>query len=102
MYRDDFTHSRKILKLPQNHLIKNLTFPKQNKVDITLADIRKIHYEINTYMKGSENSLEILPQPLSTKSVHITVSKSNPKHLEIINKFNKFNKFNKALWTKSS
>lgn len=89
IYRDDFTHARKILKLPQNHLIQNLIFLKQRKVDITLGDIRKIHYEINTYMKGSENNLEILPQALSTKSVHIAVSKSNPKHLEIINKFNK-------------
>jgi polar amino acid transport system substrate-binding protein len=89
IYRDDFTHARKILKLPQNHLIQNLIFLNQNKVDMTLADTRKIHYEINTYMKGSENNLEILPQPLSIKGVHIAVSKSHPKHLEIINKFNK-------------
>ncbi|NOQ17228.1 MAG: transporter substrate-binding domain-containing protein [Methyloprofundus sp.] len=88
VYREDFTHARRILKLPQNHLIQNLIFLNQNKVDITLGDIRKIHYEIDTYMKGSKNSLEILAQPLSTKSVHIAVSKSNPKHLEIINKFN--------------
>ena len=88
VYQDDFTHSRKILKLPQNHLIQNLIFLKQNKVDITLADIRKIHYEINTYMKGSESTLEVLPQTLSIKSVHIAVSRSNPKHAEIISQFN--------------
>ncbi|MDC9729342.1 MAG: transporter substrate-binding domain-containing protein [Methyloprofundus sp.] len=87
-YRDDFSHSRKILKLPQNHLIQNLIFLKQSKVDLTLGDIRKIDYEINTFMKGSKETLEVLPQPLSTKSVHIAVSKSNPKHAEIISQFN--------------
>lgn len=88
IYRDDFNRSRKILKLPQNHLIQNLIFLNQSKVDITLGDIRKIHYEINTYMKGSESSFEILPQALSIRSVHIAVSKSHPKHTEIIEQFN--------------
>jgi len=87
IYRDDFNQSRKILKLPQNHLIQNLIFLNENKVDITLGDIRKINYEIDTYMRSNDN-LQILPQTLATKSVHIAVSRSNPKHTEIINAFN--------------
>jgi len=87
VYRDDFNKSRKILKLPQNHLIQNLIFLNESKVDITLGDIRKINYEINTYMHSTDN-LQILPQALATKSVHIAVSRSNPNHTEIINTFN--------------
>jgi len=86
-YRDDFNQSRKILKLPQNHLIQNLIFLNESKVDITLGDIRKIHYEINSYMRSNTN-LRILPQALAKKGVHIAVSRSNPKHIEIINSFN--------------
>jgi len=86
-YRDDFNQSRKILKLPQNHLIQNLIFLNERKVDITLGDIRKINYEINSYMRSNTN-LQILPQALAKKGVHIAVSRSNPKHIEIINSFN--------------
>ncbi len=88
-YRDDFTKSRNIIKLQQNHLIQNLLFLTQENIDMTLGDIRKIHYEINKYMKSNIKKLEILPQALSKRGTHIAVSKSNPAHAEIIVKFNK-------------
>jgi len=87
VYRGDFNQSRKILKLPQNHLIQNLIFLNENKIDITLGDMRKINYEINTYMRSNDN-LQILPLALAIKSVHIAVSRSNPSHTDIINAFN--------------
>jgi len=88
-YRDDFTKSRKIIKMQQNHLIQNLLFLTQENIDMTLGDVRKIRYEINKYMKSSMKDMEILPQTLSKRGTHIAVSKSNPAHAEIIVKFNK-------------
>ena len=88
-YRDDFTESRKIIKLQQNYLIQNLLFLTQENIDMTLGDIRKIRYEINKYMKSSVKKLEILPQALIKRGAHIAVSKANPDHTEIIVKFNK-------------
>jgi len=88
-YRDDFTKSRKIIKMQQNHLIQNLLFLTQENIDMTLGDVRKIRYEINKYMKSSMTKLEILPQALIKRGAHIAVSKSNPDHIEIIDKFNK-------------
>lgn len=87
-YRGDFTQSKLIIKLQQNHLIQNLLFLTQDRIDMTLGDIRKIRFEINKYMKNSMKKLEFLPQALSIRGVHIAVSKSNPKHAEIISKFN--------------
>ena len=87
-YRDDFTKSRKIIKMQQNHLIQNLLFLTQENIDMTLGDVRKIRYEINKYMKSSMTKLEILPQALIKRGAHIAVSKSNPDHIEIIGKFN--------------
>jgi len=88
-YRDDFTRSRNIIKLQQNHLIQNLLFLTQENIDMTLGDVRKIRYEINKYMKSSMTELEVLPQALNKRGVHIAVSKINPAHTEIIAKFNK-------------
>ncbi|NOR71863.1 MAG: transporter substrate-binding domain-containing protein [Methylomarinum sp.] len=88
-YRDDFTESRKIIKLQQNYLIQNLLFLTQENIDMTLGDIRKIRYEVNTHMKSSVKKLEILPQALIKRGAHIAVSKANPDHAEIIVKFNK-------------
>lgn len=88
-YREDFINSKNIIKLPQNHLIQNLLFLTQNRIDMTLGDIRKVRFEINKYMKSSMKKLEFLPKALVTKGVHIAVSKSNPRHAEIITNFNK-------------
>ncbi len=88
-YREDFNNSRTIIKLPQNHLIQNLLFLTQDRIDMTLGDIRKVRFEINKYMKSSMKKLEFLPKALISRGVHIAVSKSNPKHAEIIAKFNK-------------
>ena len=63
-------------------------FLTQDRIDMTLGDIRKIRFEINKYMKNSMKKLEFLPQAVSIRGVHIAVSKSNPKHAEIISKFN--------------
>lgn len=88
-YRDDFTQSRKFIRLKQNHLIQNLLLLTQERIDMTLGDERKIRHEINKFMRRSMDKLEILPQSLIEQGVHIAVSKTNPKHAEIISKFNK-------------
>ncbi len=88
-YREDFTGSKKFIKLQQNYLIQNLLFLTQDKIDMTLGDTRKIRYEINKYMKSSMKDLEFLPNVLIKRGVHIAVSKSNPNQKEIIAKFNK-------------
>ena len=70
-------------------MIQNLLFLTQEKVDMTVGDVRKIRYEINKYMKTNMKDLEFLPNSLIKRGVHIAVSKSNPKHKEILIKFNK-------------
>jgi polar amino acid transport system substrate-binding protein len=88
-YRDDFMRARNFIRLQQNYLIQNLLFLTQEKIDMTVGDVRKIRYEINKYMKTNMKDLEFLPKSLIKRGVHIAVSKSNPQHKEIIAKFNK-------------
>ncbi|MCK5354368.1 MAG: transporter substrate-binding domain-containing protein [Methyloprofundus sp.] len=88
-YRDDFMTSHMFIRLQQNYLIQNLLFLTQEKIDMTIGDVRKIRYEINKYMKTNMKDLEFLPNSLIKRGVHIAVSKSNPKHKEILTKFNK-------------
>ncbi len=88
-YRDDFMWARNFIRLQQNYLIQNLLFLTQEKIDMTVGDVRKIRYEINKYMKTNMKDLEFLPKSLIKRGVHMAVSKSNPQHKEIIAKFNK-------------
>ncbi len=88
-YGEEFLSSKKIIRLPENHLLQNLLKLSQGQIDLTLADARKIRYEINEYMRGSAKDLEILPEPLIRRGTHIAVSRSNPKHKQIIERFNK-------------
>jgi polar amino acid transport system substrate-binding protein len=88
-YKQDFMQSNMIFRLQQNYLLQNLLLLTQDKIDLTLGDERKILFELNHYMKSSIKNLEFLPKPLISQGAHIAVSKSNPKHKEIIESFNK-------------
>ncbi len=88
-YQDDFIKSRKIIKLPQNHLLQNLLKLSLGEIDLTLGEYRKIRHELNEFMKGSVKDLEILPKPLIRRGTHIAVSRSHPDHNKIIADFDK-------------
>ncbi len=88
-YGDGFLRSTKFIRVQQNHLLQNLNKLALGEIDLTLGDARKIHYLLNEYMRGSIGKLELLPPPLIRRGTHIAVSKTNPKHEEIINGFNK-------------
>lgn len=88
-YGDDFLRSTKFIRVQQNHLLQNLNKVALGEIDLTLGDTRKIRYLLNEYMKGSIEKLEMLPNPLIRRGTHIAVSRTNPKHEEIISRFNK-------------
>lgn len=88
-YQGDFLKSRKFIKFPQNYLLQNLLKLSLGELDLTLGEERKIRYEMNEFMKGSVNDLEILPKPLIRRGTHIAVSRSNPDHKKIIAAFDK-------------
>lgn len=88
-YGDEFLASRKFIRLPQNYLLQNLLKLSLGEIDMTLGEERKIRYELNEFMKGSVQDLEILPVPLVVRGAHIAVSRTNPRHKEIIDGFNK-------------
>jgi len=88
-YQDAFLQSRQFIRLQQNYLLQNLLLLTQGKIDLALGDVRKIHFDLQQYMKGSIKNLEILPTALIIRGAHIAVSKDNPKHEEIIAGFNR-------------
>ena len=87
-YSEEFLNSKKFIRLPENHLLQNLLKLSQGQVDVTVADVRKIRYEIDEFMKGSSEDFQILPIPLIRRGTHIAVSRSHPDHKQIIKKFN--------------
>lgn len=95
-YGDAFLQSRQFARLPQNHLLQNLLLLKQGQIDLALGEQRKIRYELKKYMKNQSAEITILPNPLIRKGTHIAVSKSNPRHKEIIAGFNNALKAMKA------
>jgi polar amino acid transport system substrate-binding protein len=87
-YDKAFLHSRKFIRLPQNHLLQNLLKLSQGEIDLTLGEVRKISYELKEFMKGSVGGMEVLAKPLASHGTHIAVSRSHPRHQEIIGAFN--------------
>lgn len=73
-------------KVAVPYVLLNIYKVLKGEVDLTLGDERVLGYEIEHNIDdGSE--LVILPNPLTRKSLHIAVSKQNPRHEEIARAF---------------
>jgi polar amino acid transport system substrate-binding protein len=87
-YQDTFVNSKKLIKIPQNYLIQNLLKLAQGEIDLTLGDEMAVSYQLQQFMKGSIDDFEFLPKTLSTRGLHIAVSKQHPQAKKIIDDFN--------------
>jgi polar amino acid transport system substrate-binding protein len=88
-YGEEFVSSRTLIKIPQNHIIQNLSKLHEGDIDLTLGDEIAIRYELNQYMKGSISEFEFLEKPLATRELYIAVSKQNPRAEKIVSDFNR-------------
>ena len=86
-YGAEFDNATYLIKVPQNHVIQNLNNLFQGQIDLTLADVRVVQYEIREYMGGDMSELAFLPKPLSANGLHIAVGKRRPDHAEIVADF---------------
>ena len=88
-YDEKFNESRDLIKISERNLIQNLLKLLQGRLDLTLDDELVLQYEINRYLPNSRDELEMLPEPLAVRGIHIGVSRENPKHAQIVADFNK-------------
>jgi len=88
-YGDNFDRIEVLTKVPSNHFILNLLDVAQGTLDATLDDELVLQFGISRYLKNTSSELEILPKPVSSRGLRIAVSKTNPRHREIVAGFNK-------------
>ncbi|MCI0399873.1 MAG: transporter substrate-binding domain-containing protein [Gammaproteobacteria bacterium] len=82
-YGPEFDNATYLVKVPQNHVIQNLSSLFLDKIDLTLADERVARYELQKFMGGDISELTFLPKPLSANGLHIAVSKQRSDHEKI-------------------
>lgn len=87
-YGEEFDKSNLLIKLPSNHVIQNLSLLQQGKIDMTLDDELVLRHELQTYMPGTLSQFEFLDKPLTTRGLHILVSRTRADHGDIIAAFN--------------
>ena len=88
-YDPKFDNSRVLNKLPDTQLVNNLVKLRQGQIELTLDDELVLLYAMNKYMPKGAEELEFLPQPLAMRSLRIGISKKNPDHKRIADRFNK-------------
>lgn len=88
-YSPEFDNSNRLIKVPSQHLIQNLSLLQQGKIDLTLDDKWAIRYQITNFMPGSTGEFEFLEKPLAVRSLHLLVSRDNPDHKQIVAEFDK-------------
>ena len=77
------------MKIAANHTVQNIDSVLKKRLNGAIADERVFIYKIKKMLKTQKSLLTILPNPVSTKSLHVAVSKRNPRHKEIVAAFNK-------------
>ena len=88
-YEEDFNESTDIEKINAGSLTENLQKVVEKKVDLSLDDVRVLHYTLYESMPHSIATLEILDKPLAMRGINIGVSRKNPDHAMIVAQFNK-------------
>lgn len=87
-YGKEFDESNLLIKLPANHVIQNLSLLQQGKIDLTLDDELVLRHQLQTYMPGTSDQFEFLPKALTTRGLHMLVSRKRADHDEIVTAFN--------------
>ena len=88
-YSPEFDNSYKLIRIPANTLIHNLTLLQQGQIDLTLDDEWVVLHQINKYMPTSLGQFEFLDKPLDVRGLHLIVSRNNKSHKQIINDFDR-------------
>ena len=88
-YEEDFNESTAIEKINAGSVTENLQKLLEKKVDLTLDDVRVLHYTLYESMPNSITTLEILDKPLAMRGINIGVSRKNFDHAVIVARFNK-------------
>jgi len=88
-YDTQFDNSRVLNKLPDTQLVRNLVKLRQNQIQLTLDDELVLLYAMNKFIPKGAEELEFLQPPLAFRSLRIGISKKNPNHRKIADRFNK-------------
>ncbi|UZE96773.1 substrate-binding periplasmic protein [Alkalimarinus alittae] len=88
-YGDEFETYPGIYQVKSNHVIQILLTLLEGRADLALGDVNVITHELHSYMPSKLKEIEILPNPLSEKGLHITVSLYNKNGSNILKTFNR-------------
>lgn len=86
-YGPRFEQLRGVRKWENNHVIQSLLRLVNGQVDLALGDEWVLRHEIAQYLRNSAEGLEILPQPLEVRDLHLAVSRQHPRHEAIVQAF---------------
>ncbi len=88
-YGNDFNSATDFIKVPAGDLLKNLEKLMNGSIDLTLGDERVLRYELNNHLSASKDKFTFIPQPLSSRTLHIAVSRTIDDCEKIVSDFNK-------------
>jgi polar amino acid transport system substrate-binding protein len=88
-YDEDFNDSAAIEKIPAGSLEENLRKLVDKQIDLSLDDELVLRYTVERALPERAATLQVVPEPLSTRGVNIGVSRANPAHEKIVAAFDK-------------
>lgn len=88
-YSDEFTDFKKNLQLHESTRTKdNIRLLLYNRLDLVLGSKKVTLDLLRRYYENDISKLKILPNPLASSKLYVTISKKNKNHAKIIKDFN--------------
>lgn len=88
VYQHDFDSDASLTRVPVVDFAMGARMLAAGRVQLTLEDELVARHYFQYELRGIEDQLEFLPEPLSENGLHILVRKSHPHAAQIVERFN--------------
>jgi polar amino acid transport system substrate-binding protein len=88
-YGGGFDERADLKRVVNNSLIENLLLLRRGKIDLVIGDRWSLYYALTTFMPDSAQEIEMLPNALVRRALHMGVSRQRGDAAKIVADFNR-------------
>lgn len=88
VYEPGFDGADNFTRAPETHIVPVLIELLDGNIDLAVDDERTLHYELSRHFSDRKADLEFLPRPLTTRHLHVAISRAHPDHEKLAADFN--------------
>lgn len=87
-YGPEFDTATGFMRVPVNHVAQGLMLLERKRIDLLIGDEWVIRNELIQYLPHAIRQYEFLTPSVARRTLHVAISRENPRHAKIVADFN--------------